>query len=165
VSYTFRYGGSKYKTWTGDRYSQGIVSRRQKSEKVTSRSSRGCFTSRSSRCLWVRSAQWWPGCWCTSSAWHQFVFLSTSIFNFCFVADNHLEWCVLPISVIGGIIVGLMARYGSERVRGHGIPEALEAILFGKRASWNPSWRHSSRSPRHWSSAPAGRLARRGLSS
>ena len=34
--------------------------------------------------------------------------------------------------VIGGLIVGLMARYGSEKIRGHGIPEAIEAILFGK---------------------------------
>ena len=33
---------------------------------------------------------------------------------------------------IGGLIVGLMARFGSEKIRGHGIPEALEAILFGK---------------------------------
>jgi H+/Cl- antiporter ClcA len=31
--------------------------------------------------------------------------------------------------IVGGLIVGLMARYGSERIRGHGIPEALEAIL------------------------------------
>jgi H+/Cl- antiporter ClcA len=32
--------------------------------------------------------------------------------------------------VIGGLIIGLMARYGSERIRGHGIPEAIEAILL-----------------------------------
>jgi CIC family chloride channel protein len=36
------------------------------------------------------------------------------------------------IPVIGGIIVGLMARYGSNKIRGHGIPEALEAILIGQ---------------------------------
>src|SRR5437773_3697523 len=36
------------------------------------------------------------------------------------------------IPVVGGVIVGLMARYGSERIRGHGIPEALEAILIGR---------------------------------
>jgi chloride channel protein, CIC family len=39
-------------------------------------------------------------------------------------------WAVLP-PVIGGLVIGLMARYGSERIRGHGIPEALEAILIG----------------------------------
>jgi H+/Cl- antiporter ClcA len=38
----------------------------------------------------------------------------------------------IAIPVIGGLIIGLMARYGSEKIRGHGIPEAMEAILFGK---------------------------------
>jgi H+/Cl- antiporter ClcA len=32
--------------------------------------------------------------------------------------------------VIGGLIIGFMAKYGSERIRGHGIPEAIEAILL-----------------------------------
>ncbi|MGH8298039.1 MAG: chloride channel protein [Steroidobacteraceae bacterium] len=36
------------------------------------------------------------------------------------------------IPVVGGIIVGIMARYGSPKIRGHGIPEALEAILIGQ---------------------------------
>ncbi|CAB3776880.1 hypothetical protein LMG28614_00303 [Paraburkholderia ultramafica] len=36
------------------------------------------------------------------------------------------------VPVIGGLIVGLIARFGSEQIRGHGIPEAIEAILFGK---------------------------------
>jgi chloride channel protein, CIC family len=36
------------------------------------------------------------------------------------------------IPVAGAIIIGLMARYGSEKIRGHGIPEALEAILIGR---------------------------------
>jgi H+/Cl- antiporter ClcA len=40
-------------------------------------------------------------------------------------------WAVL-MPVIGGLIIGLMARYGSEKIRGHGIPEAMEAILIGK---------------------------------
>ncbi len=34
--------------------------------------------------------------------------------------------------VAGGLVVGLMARYGSEKIRGHGIPEAMEAILVGE---------------------------------
>ncbi len=38
---------------------------------------------------------------------------------------------VLLIPVVGGLIVGLMARYGSDKIRGHGIPEAIETILFG----------------------------------
>ncbi len=36
------------------------------------------------------------------------------------------------VPVIGALIVGLMARYGSEKIRGHGIPEAIEAILLGR---------------------------------
>ncbi|MDE2303378.1 MAG: chloride channel protein [Sphingomonadales bacterium] len=36
------------------------------------------------------------------------------------------------IPVAGGLIVGLMARFGSDRIRGHGIPEAIETILFGE---------------------------------
>jgi CIC family chloride channel protein len=36
------------------------------------------------------------------------------------------------IPIIGGLIVGIMARYGSPKIRGHGIPEALEAILIGQ---------------------------------
>lgn len=45
---------------------------------------------------------------------------------------NNLGLFVIIIPVIGGLIIGLMARYGSEKIRGHGIPEALEAILFGR---------------------------------
>lgn len=39
-------------------------------------------------------------------------------------------WMVLA-PVIGGLVIGLMARFGSEKIRGHGIPEAIEAILIG----------------------------------
>src|SRR6516162_1209920 len=45
-------------------------------------------------------------------------------------AGNHLGWYSVLVPVVGGLIVGLMARYGSERIRGHGIPEAIEAILI-----------------------------------
>ena len=47
-------------------------------------------------------------------------------------STSHLGWQLVLVPAIGGLIVGLMARFGSERIRGHGIPEALEAILFGK---------------------------------
>ncbi len=40
-------------------------------------------------------------------------------------------WTVL-VPVAGALIIGLMARYGSEKIRGHGIPEAMEAILIGQ---------------------------------
>src|SRR6185437_8203580 len=42
---------------------------------------------------------------------------------------NHLGIWVIFIPVIGGIIVGIMARYGSRAIRGHGIPEAMEQVL------------------------------------
>jgi chloride channel protein, CIC family len=45
-------------------------------------------------------------------------------------ATHHLGAWVIAVPVIGGFIVGMMARYGSERIRGHGIPEAIEAILL-----------------------------------
>ncbi len=45
-------------------------------------------------------------------------------------AGNQLGLLVVLVPVVGALIIGLMARYGSERIRGHGIPEALEAILI-----------------------------------
>lgn len=47
-------------------------------------------------------------------------------------AGHALGLWVMAVPVIGGLIVGVMARFGSEKIRGHGIPEAIEAILFGK---------------------------------
>lgn len=47
-------------------------------------------------------------------------------------SGHHLGWLSIFIPMVGGIIIGLMARYGSEKIRGHGIPEALEAILIGE---------------------------------
>ncbi|MDQ6661477.1 MAG: chloride channel protein, partial [Chloroflexota bacterium] len=45
-------------------------------------------------------------------------------------AGNHLGIFEIFVPVIGALIIGFMARYGSERIRGHGIPEAIEAILI-----------------------------------
>lgn len=42
---------------------------------------------------------------------------------------NHLGLWVIPIPIIGGLIVGVLARYGSGAIRGHGIPEAIDMIL------------------------------------
>lgn len=44
-------------------------------------------------------------------------------------ADHHLGLWVILVPAIGGLIVGLMALYGSKAIRGHGIPEAMEQIL------------------------------------
>jgi H+/Cl- antiporter ClcA len=46
--------------------------------------------------------------------------------------DSGGGWLTILIPVVGGLIIGLMARFGSERIRGHGIPEAMEAILIGR---------------------------------
>lgn len=43
--------------------------------------------------------------------------------------QNHLGWWAVVIPVLGGVVVGLMALYGSKAIRGHGIPEAMEMIL------------------------------------
>ena len=63
----------------------------------------------------------------------------TNLFFFQTLADhpvspaaNSLGLAVIAVPVIGGLIIGLMARFGSEKIRGHGIPEAIEAILFNK---------------------------------
>ncbi len=46
-------------------------------------------------------------------------------------AQNQLGLLSIAIPVLGGLAVGVMARFGSERIRGHGIPEAMETILVG----------------------------------
>lgn len=52
-------------------------------------------------------------------------------FSLAYVApgQNTLGWWVVAIPVVGGVIIGLMALYGSKAIRGHGIPEAMEMIL------------------------------------
>jgi CIC family chloride channel protein len=47
-------------------------------------------------------------------------------------AGNHLGLWVIIIPAIGGVLVGLMALYGSKAIRGHGIPEAMEQILVNE---------------------------------
>lgn len=47
-------------------------------------------------------------------------------------ADNHLGLCVVLIPILGGLVVGFMARYGSHAIRGHGIPEAMEQVLVNQ---------------------------------
>lgn len=52
--------------------------------------------------------------------------------NFHSPAQNHLGLWVIVIPAIGGIVVGIMALYGSKAIRGHGIPEAMEQILVNQ---------------------------------
>lgn len=57
-------------------------------------------------------------------------------FSFNFVSPRyslgHLELWVIVVPVIGGIVVGVMAKYGSSKIKGHGIPEAMEAVLANR---------------------------------
>lgn len=48
------------------------------------------------------------------------------------VGGHHLGWWVILVPVIGGLIVGFMAKYGSSKIKGHGIPEAMEAVLINR---------------------------------
>jgi H+/Cl- antiporter ClcA len=45
---------------------------------------------------------------------------------------NPLGLWVIIIPVIGGLIVGIIAKYGSPKIKGHGIPEAMEAVLVNR---------------------------------
>jgi H+/Cl- antiporter ClcA len=74
------------------------------------------------------------------SAWAllKLIYFATNVFwygNFSFEnvgIANRGPLLLVLIPVIGGLIVGLMARFGSDKIRGHGIPEAIETILFGE---------------------------------
>ena len=47
-------------------------------------------------------------------------------------AGSPLGYWMVLVPVVGGLLVGLMARFGSDKIRGHGIPEAIEAILLNR---------------------------------
>ncbi len=55
-------------------------------------------------------------------------------FSFQFVSPqyNNIGILVILIPVIGGLIVGVMAKYGTSKIKGHGIPEAIEAVMINK---------------------------------
>ncbi len=74
-------------------------------------------------------------------AWilYKLIGLCTNLFFFhrfdtAFVSPrmSHLGAWVIFIPVIGGLIVGFMAKYGSSKIKGHGIPEAMEAVMFNR---------------------------------
>jgi len=76
---------------------------------------------------------------CIAFLLYKLIGLFTNIFFFHrFAADfssarlNHLGPWVILTPVIGGIIVGFMAKYGSSKIKGHGIPEAMEAVLANR---------------------------------
>jgi len=58
-------------------------------------------------------------------------------FHFRSPENTHLGPWIIVMPVIGGIIVGFMAKYGSKKIKGHGIPEAMEAVLSSRsRIEW-----------------------------
>ena len=72
-------------------------------------------------------------------ALYKLIGLFTNIFffhrwstDFSSAQHNHLGWMVIVVPVIGGLIVGVMAKYGTSKIKGHGIPEAMEAVLFNR---------------------------------
>ena len=97
--------------------------------------------SADTRMLMLAAAAIVIGCGGAVGAWLllKLIALATNIFwfgRFSFagadIAASHVGLAVVVIPVIGSLIVGLMARFGSEKIRGHGIPEAIEAILYGE---------------------------------
>ncbi|HVW78919.1 MAG TPA: chloride channel protein [Alloacidobacterium sp.] len=79
------------------------------------------------------------------------IYAATNIFyfhrlswQFVSPAANTLHWLAVFVPIVGGLIIGVMARFGTDKIRGHGIPEALEAILMngakvdGKVAIYKP---------------------------
>jgi CIC family chloride channel protein len=80
------------------------------------------------------------GCGGAGSAWVlvKLIALVTNLawfgrFSFANVSLAHAvasPW-MIAVPALGGLVIGLMARFGSEKIRGHGIPEAIEAILIG----------------------------------
>jgi H+/Cl- antiporter ClcA len=101
---------------------------------------RGDFTA-SARLLWISALAFVVGALCTVVAFVllRLIHFFTNLFYFqqfsfaeTIPADNTLGVVAILVPVIGALIIGLMARFGSERIRGHGIPEALEAILIGR---------------------------------
>ena len=53
-------------------------------------------------------------------------------FEFISARHHQLGLWVIPVPVVGGIIVGFMAKYGTPKIKGHGIPEAMEAVLVNR---------------------------------
>ncbi|MDT8068464.1 MAG: chloride channel protein [Terriglobia bacterium] len=60
------------------------------------------------------------------------VFYHRLSIQFVGLRNNVLGYWVIIVPAIGGLIVGLMSKYGSRKIRGHGIPEAMEAVLINR---------------------------------
>src|SRR5215468_3179714 len=70
---------------------------------------------------------------------YKLIGLFTSLFffhrwsaEFSSIRSHHLGAWVIVVPVLGGLIVGIMAKYGTPKIKGHGIPEAMEAVMFNR---------------------------------
>jgi H+/Cl- antiporter ClcA/CBS domain-containing protein len=97
--------------------------------------------STSARLLLLSAMALVVGSFGAGAAWllQRLIYLVTNIAYFgrlsadpVLISDHPLGWVSVLIPMAGCLIIGLMARFGSEKIRGHGIPEAIEAILIGK---------------------------------
>jgi len=52
--------------------------------------------------------------------------------DFTSVRYHHLGAWVIVVPILGGLVVGIMAKYGTPKIKGHGIPEAMEAVLINR---------------------------------
>ncbi len=75
------------------------------------------------------------GAWCLL----KLIALATNLFWFgrlsaaaTQIVDSSVGMAVVAIPIVGSLIIGVMARFGSDKIRGHGIPEAIEAVLYGE---------------------------------
>lgn len=92
-----------------------------------------------SRMVWVSLAACLIGAVASVISWllQRLIGLSTNLFYFhrwstheVDPAGHHLGYWAVLVPVVGGLLVGLIARYLAPGVRGHGMPEAVEAIVF-----------------------------------
>ena len=91
------------------------------------------------RVLYVSALAAGLGSLSTVAAWAllRLIALATNVFYFGRLSFRDIEpatrgvhWWMVLIPVLGGLIVGLIARFGSPKVRGHGMPEAVEVVVF-----------------------------------
>ena len=114
--------------------------RKEKDTRASVESKLGDFTA-DARLLWLSALALVVGLLCALIAivllgligfFTNLFFYQRLSFSFISPANNTMGPWEILVPAIGGLIIGLMARYGSERIRGHGIPEAMEAILIGQ---------------------------------
>jgi CIC family chloride channel protein len=96
--------------------------------------------SADSRMLFISAVAAVLGCVSAVLSWVllRLIGLSTNLFYFqrwqfdeVDPSTHHMGWWAVFVPVVGGLLVGLIARFGSPAVRGHGMPEAVEAVVFG----------------------------------